>query len=85
MRTIKHTPGVCGGAACINNTRIVVWLIAQCWNKLHDLDAVCDRWVWDDGLTRDDILMALNYYDQHPDEIDAAIADNDRALAELQA
>lgn len=27
MKNIQHTPGVCGGRACIRNTRIPVWTI----------------------------------------------------------
>jgi uncharacterized protein (DUF433 family) len=35
-------------------------------------------------LTEPQIRLALAYYAEHPDEIDAAIADNERPLSELQ-
>lgn len=35
-------------------------------------------------LTEPQIRLALAYYGEHPEEIDAAIADNERPLAELR-
>ncbi|WP_442923209.1 DUF433 domain-containing protein [Microcoleus sp. A6-C5] len=73
---IKKTPGVCGGDACVGNTRIPVWSL------------VCDRYLGaNDGrilqdfphLTAADLVNAWAYADAYPEEIQAAIARNEAA------
>jgi uncharacterized protein (DUF433 family) len=73
---ISKTPGVCGGDACIRNTRITVWGLVERRN-LGGADAE----MLDDipGLTRDDLAAAWEYFDQHREEIDQAIRENDEA------
>jgi uncharacterized protein (DUF433 family) len=68
---VRKTPDVCGGEACIRNSRIMVWLLVSLMRQ---------------GMTDDDLLanyptLALEHLDaaraycrQHPEEIDAAIA-----------
>lgn len=73
---IKKTPGVCGGDACVGNTRIPVWSL------------VCDRHLGaNDGrilqdfphLTAADLVNAWAYADAYPEEIETAIRDNEEA------
>ncbi len=80
---IVHTPGVCGGRARIDGTRVKVKHVY--------------RWVEEQGmtpaqvveqyphLTRAQIYAALAYYWSHPDEIAAEIEDEDRLAADLKA
>lgn len=73
---ISKTPGVCGGDACIRNTRITVWGLVERRNLgLSDDEMVQDI----HGLTWDDLTAAWNYYDQHREEIDQAIRENEEA------
>jgi uncharacterized protein (DUF433 family) len=79
---IVHTPGVCGGRARIDGTRIKVKHVY--------------RWVEEQGmtptqvveqyphLTRAQVYAALAYYWSHPDEIAAEIDDEDRLVADLK-
>jgi uncharacterized protein (DUF433 family) len=67
---ISHTPGVCGGEACIRATRHTVAGYVQ-WRRLG---------LSDDGirvqhpdLTQADLEVAWQYYQDHQGEIDAAI------------
>lgn len=85
ITTINHTPGVCGGSACVNDTRIAVWLIAQCFNQHGGVEGTVEHWVWDDGLSRDDVLGAIDWYQKHRAEVDRDILENQRALDELKA
>lgn len=80
---IVHTPGVCGGRARIDGTRIKVKHVY--------------RWVEEQGmtpaqvveqyphLTRAQVYAALAYYWSHPDEIAAEIAAEDRLVADLKS
>lgn len=71
---ISHTPGVCGGRACIRNTRIPVWTIVEAKRiGLTDLELLKNF----QGLTAEDITNAMRYYEGHKAEIDADIADQD--------
>jgi uncharacterized protein (DUF433 family) len=68
---IRKTPGICNGAACIGRTQIPVWqLIALYAQGCSDANLLSDY----PQLTRDDLKAARVYYEQHPDEIDEAIA-----------
>jgi uncharacterized protein (DUF433 family) len=73
---ISKTPGVCGGDACIRNTRIAVWGLVE---RRH-LGA-SESEMLDDipGLTREDLEAAWEYFDQHRAEIDRAIHENEEA------
>ena len=80
---IVHTPGVCGGRARIDGTRIKVKHVY--------------RWVEEQGmtpaqmveqhphLTRAQVYAALAYYWSHPDEIAAEIEDEEGLVADLKA
>jgi uncharacterized protein (DUF433 family) len=71
---IRKTPGVCGGDACIRNTRIMVWLLAAYRRQgLNDAQILKNY----PGLTAEDLGAAWEYERQHPKEIDQAIKDNE--------
>jgi uncharacterized protein (DUF433 family) len=73
---IEKDPGVCGGAACIRNTRHTVAGLVQ-WRRLglsderileHHLD-----------LNRTDLEMAWAYDRQQPEEIEQRIREDEEA------
>ena len=73
---VQKTANVCGGDACIRNTRITVHgLVHYRQLGLPDqrlLDVV-------QGLTRDDLVVAWDYYARNPAEIEEAIRLNEEA------
>lgn len=73
---VQKTPKVCGGDACVRNTRITVHgLVHYRQLGLSDpriLDAI-------QGLTPDDLAVAWDYYAGHPAEIEEAIRLNEEA------
>lgn len=68
---IRMTPGVVGGAACIRNTRIAVWMLEQA-RRLGVSEA--DLLLNYPGLTALDLTAAWSYVGTHQAEIEAAIA-----------
>ena len=74
---ITRTPGVCGGDACIRNTRIPVWsLVATRRLGISD-DEFQNYFVT--PLTLADVQAACLYYEQHREEIDNDIKENEEA------
>ena len=72
---IEMTAGVMGGAACIRNTRIPVWLVEQMRRLgLSDLDLLRNY----PGLTAEDLANAWGYVHSHAADIDAQIAANEQ-------
>jgi uncharacterized protein (DUF433 family) len=71
---VRKTPGVCGGRACIRNTRITVWGLVHS-RRL----GLADQQILENivGLTPEDLQAAWDYYREHPAEIDADIRDNE--------
>lgn len=73
---VQKTPGLCGGDACIRNTRITVHgLVHYRQLGLSDeriLEAI-------QGLTKDDLIAAWDYYAGRRAEIDEAIRSNEEA------
>jgi len=70
MTAISKSPGVCGGAACIGNTRIPVWVIvvmSEAGAGLAEMLAIYPQ------LTAAHCAAALNYALKHRAEIDAYI------------
>ncbi len=71
---IQKTPGVCGGRACLRNTRITVWgIVNYRWLGASDetiLESIA-------GLTPDDLRTAWDYYRDSKAEIDADIRENE--------
>jgi uncharacterized protein (DUF433 family) len=72
---IQKTPGVCGGDACIGQTRIPVWLLIsyrrQGASDAHILEGHPD-------LSAADLLNAFAYAEVHIDEIDRAILEQEK-------
>jgi uncharacterized protein (DUF433 family) len=73
---IRKRPGICGGDACIRDTRITVWGLAL-WRKLGLSDAEIRERVPD--VSPNDLQAAWTYYAQHPQEIERSIAENEDA------
>ena len=71
---VQKTPNVCGGRACIRNTRITVWGLAN--SRRHGLtdDQILKNIV---GLTPEDLHAAWDYYNLHRAEIDKDIRENE--------
>lgn len=69
---ITHTPGVCGGRACIRDTRIPVWAIVEA-RKMGASDIKLLQTF--QGITAEDITNAMRYYEGRKEEIEADIAD----------
>lgn len=63
---IQKTPGVCGGDACIRNTRITVWGLVE-YRRLGMMDAAIRDAV--QGLTPADLETAWAYAAAQPQEI----------------
>jgi uncharacterized protein (DUF433 family) len=71
---VQKTPNVCGGDACIRNTRITVWGLVLS-RRLGASDAsILENIV---GLRSDDLETAWDYYRHNPVEIDEAIRVNE--------
>ena len=71
---VQKTPGVCGGRACIRDTRITVWGLVNS-RRLGAADEQILRNIA--GLTPEDLHAAWDYYREHPAEIDEHIRDNE--------
>jgi uncharacterized protein (DUF433 family) len=74
---IKKTAGVCGGDACIGNTRIPVWSLVHD-RRLGMSDAKILQAF--PGLTAADLVNAWAYAEAHPQEIGIAIQENEVAM-----
>ena len=72
--SVRKTPGVCGGDACVGNTRIMVWLlVALKHDGLFDADLLKNY----PTLVPADLSGSLGILSQHPEEIEEAIHAND--------
>ena len=71
---IEMTAGVVGGAACIRNTRIAVWMLEQARRLgISEADLLRNY----PGLTAQDLANAWDYARSHQAEIEAAIKANE--------
>jgi uncharacterized protein (DUF433 family) len=73
---ITKTPGVCGGDACVRDTRHTVYGLVE-WRRLGLSDARILEHHPD--LTQADLDAAWGYYEEHRDEIDRAIREDAEA------
>ncbi len=71
---IQKTPGVCGGRACVRNTRITVWGLINS-RRLGATDEQMLRNIV--GLLPEDIRATNDYYEEHAAEIEQDIRDNE--------
>ncbi len=76
MAVIQRTPGVCGGKACVGNSRIKVSTIVQWFRDGADIRKVYEAYP---SLSYADIVAARVYAQEHLDEIQADI-DEDALL-----
>lgn len=69
MVPINKTPGVCGGNACIRDTRIPIWTLQE----LKEM-GVCDHQLLEDfpSLSAEDLAAAWEYVAHHSQEISDA-------------
>lgn len=73
---VRKTPGVCGGEACIRDTRHTVSGLVQ-WRGLGLADhQILER---HPDLNQDDLDAAWTYYDRNREEIDRAILEDEDA------
>jgi len=73
-RGITKTPGVCGGDACIEGTRIPVWVLVS-YRRLGVSES--ELLYNYPTLSATDLANAWVYADANPEEIDTAIREND--------
>lgn len=72
---IQKTPGVCGGNACVRETRIAVWTL----QRLNELGVGDEQLLADfPTLLAADLPAVWDYVRENEDEIRAAIARNRR-------
>lgn len=76
---ITKTPGVCGGDACVANTRIPVWSLVSD-RRLGMSDArILEAFP---HLSAADLVNVWAYADANPEEIEQAIRENEEAMLE---
>jgi uncharacterized protein (DUF433 family) len=73
---IEKTPDVCGGDACITNTRIPVWVLVQARNFGNTEAELLLNYP---SLVAADLNNAWNYAAMNSDEINQAIRENEEA------
>ncbi len=74
---IQQTSTICGGDACIRDTRIPVWSVVRAQQLGATSEELLTYFVT--PLTTADGLAALAYYQEHAEEIDYEIRLNDEA------
>lgn len=74
---IQKTPGVCGGDACIRDTRIPVWSLVVA-RRLGIVDKELLHY-FVTPLSPADVQAAWAYYEQQQEEIDQEIWTNEKA------
>ncbi|NET57073.1 MAG: DUF433 domain-containing protein [Symploca sp. SIO2E6] len=74
---IHKTPGVCGGDACVGNTRIPVWSLV---NDRHL--GMSDAQILESfpSLSAADLVNTWVYADAYPEEIEMAIRENEEVM-----
>ncbi len=71
---IEKTEGVCGGAACIRQTRIPVWVLANARRQgVSEVELLLNY----PSLTAKDLANAWDYVSFHTEEIEKDIAENE--------
>jgi uncharacterized protein (DUF433 family) len=74
QQPIRQTPGICGGAARIRDTRIPVWTIVTYQQQGATDSELLHNYP---GLTLQDLQAVRNYYQLNREEIDRQIAENE--------
>jgi uncharacterized protein (DUF433 family) len=70
---ISKTPGVCGGEACVEGTRLAVWMLVEARRA-----GCTDEEILQDypGLNSERLSSALAYAEAHSEEIERAMFEN---------
>lgn len=71
---IEKTLNVCGGDACIRNTRIPIWLLVSYQQKGLSDAKILEAYPTIDAV---DLANAWMYAESHPQEIATAILENE--------
>lgn len=71
--SITQTPGVCGGEACLGQTRIAVWMLEAARRNGSSEPELLEDYP---RLRLDDLRAAWTYVEAHADEIESAIGAN---------
>lgn len=71
---IRKTPGVCGGEACIRDTRITVWLLYSLRQQGAPDSELLENYP---SLSQEDLDAAWEYQRRRPEEIEQALADDE--------
>ena len=71
---IQKTPGVCGGDACIRQTRIPVWVLVNARRLGISESELLEDYP---TLQAADLANAWTYAEAYPDEIETAIQENE--------
>lgn len=80
MKGITKTKGVCGGAACIENTRIPVWMIVEYWTNLSvKNDTLLQIFP---TITRGQLELVHLYYSANREEVDREVRENATELGD---
>jgi uncharacterized protein (DUF433 family) len=74
---IQKSPDVCGGNACIRNTRVPVWSLVVARRHGVDDGGMLNHFVT--PLSSADVDVAFAYYNQHAEEIEQEIGLNQEA------
>lgn len=77
---MRKTPGVCGGSACIRDTRVPVWAIIGYIRQRLNPHKILNLYP---GLTPSDIQAAVDYYTANKTEIDRDIQQNESSNADI--
>jgi len=72
---ISKTPGVCGGRACIDGTRVRVLNIVYLHKEGYTPEKMLEVYP---SLNLAQIYAALSYYYENPEEIEALIAEDEK-------
>ncbi|TDU70759.1 uncharacterized protein (DUF433 family) [Prosthecobacter fusiformis] len=73
---IQRTAGVCGGEACLGNTRIAIWMLETARRSgVSEAELLLDY----PGLNRADLSAAWDYVMSHSTEIENLIRQNEEA------
>lgn len=68
---VRHTPGVCGGEACLGSTRIAVWMLEEARRAgVTDAELLQDY----PSLNARDLAAAWAYVETHPGEIEKTLS-----------
>jgi uncharacterized protein (DUF433 family) len=77
---IVRDPNVCGGDPTVAGTRVPVHILVQCWRVVdRDMAALARNYPL---LTRAQLDVAIDFYTDHAQEIDAIIAEEKRIVRE---